>query len=140
MAGRSGRRVFSVSIRTSRPMRSYAAGVQAMSDLDRLESELDDVETALACLSRTEPGLCDPCTAANVEGTLVVRPGLWACAEGRLAGEGAAPPTPVTVEGADAEHAEPESVDPEELADADVAEVTDTHDAVGASVDADDQI
>ncbi len=55
-----------------------------VSDLDRLEADLDDVETALACLSRESSDLCHTCRGARDDGSLSARPALMACAEGRL--------------------------------------------------------
>ncbi|MGI9641709.1 MAG: hypothetical protein ACR2N9_02885 [Acidimicrobiia bacterium] len=52
-------------------------------DLGALEAELDDTEHVLACLERTEPGLCDVCLAADASGTLAERPALKVCAEAR---------------------------------------------------------
>lgn len=62
----------------------YAFAVQAMTDLDRLEGDLDDVETALACLARDSDELCATCRGARVDGSLDRRPALSACAETKL--------------------------------------------------------
>ena len=77
-------------VRGPGPMRGRAGvldsafGVQAMTDLDRLEGDLDDVETALACLSRDSDELCAICRGARVDGSLNRRPALSACAETKL--------------------------------------------------------
>lgn len=58
-----------------------------MTDLDRLEGDLDDVETALACLSRDSIDLCAICRTARVEGTLDQRPALSVCAANKVPNE-----------------------------------------------------
>jgi hypothetical protein len=63
----------------------------AMTDLDRLEQELDDVEVALACLSRDGNDRCPSCRAAIADGTLADRPSLAACAATKLPAEVALP-------------------------------------------------
>ena len=77
------------------PDLNYHFVVQAMTDLDRLEEDLDDVETALACLSRDTIELCDTCRGARVDGTLTRRPALAACAANKVPHE-----TPLDLEGA----------------------------------------
>jgi hypothetical protein len=66
------------------PPLDYGFAVQAMTDLDRLEEDLDDVETALECLTRDSDELCGICRAARVDGSLNRRPALFACAETKL--------------------------------------------------------
>lgn len=58
-----------------------------MTDLDRLEEELADVEVALACLSYDGNELCDVCRGARVDGTLEHRPALAACSANKLPAE-----------------------------------------------------
>lgn len=58
-----------------------------MAELDRLEQDLDDVETALACLSRDSIDLCATCRSARVEGSLDQRPALSACAANKVPNE-----------------------------------------------------
>lgn len=72
-------------------MLNYSSNVSEMSDLDRLERELDDVEVALACLARDGDDRCPTCRAALTDGTLVGRPALAACAATKLPAEVALP-------------------------------------------------
>ncbi len=58
-----------------------------MTDLDRLEEDLADVEVALGCLAREGNDLCDVCRAARVEGSLDHRPALAACSANKLPAE-----------------------------------------------------
>lgn len=63
------------------------SSVPPMIDLDRLEQELDDVEVALACLSRESDDLCATCGSARADGTLDSRPALAACAVNKFPAE-----------------------------------------------------
>jgi hypothetical protein len=65
----------------------YAPGVAESSDLDRLEQDLDDLEVALACLSRDGDDRCPTCRSALAEGNLAERPALAACAATKLPAE-----------------------------------------------------
>lgn len=56
----------------------------ADTDLDRLEQELDDVETVLACISSDRRDVCDVCRAARSDHTITDRPALAACAATRF--------------------------------------------------------
>lgn len=58
-----------------------------LTDLDRLEEELADVEVALACLSSPGNERCEICRQAIADGTLARRPALAACSETRLPAE-----------------------------------------------------
>lgn len=62
-----------------------------MTDLDRLEQELGDVEIALACLSREGDDRCPECRSAITDGTMVDRPALAACSATKLPAEVALP-------------------------------------------------
>ena len=66
---------------------NYAPGVGEMTDLDRLEQELDDLELVLACLSRDGDDRCQTCRTAIAEGTLADRPALAACVATKLPAE-----------------------------------------------------